>query len=289
MLWLKAFKELQLHSALFTADVEAARRFPKIKGKLQTSDQPGTLALLLNEPLRYLSPLEVYAFSRLHRTWEVRHLDLLLVAIHLDDPQKVKAVRSEDWLGPPLKRYQEFFMRRQRLDDRAIKGGTELLASKRRAILYYNDVCEHVCIEIAKIRSSRAEQQQGGTHLLSAPVRGDAAGEAVTSVASLELEPSVSSRAGTGGDDQSGSSPCSSSLKDGDAADAPDVAGKQHKLGAKAPKVCSNCGRSGGGGAVKLKVCQGCRAAWYCNVSCQAANWQQHQAVCAAGNPQQAA
>lgn len=79
---------------------------------------------------------------------------------------------------------------------------------------------------------------------------------------------------------------CPLSLLQHDTAAGPAVGAEQCKVQARAPKVCYNCGFNGSGGdAVKLKVCRrGCRAAWYCNASCQAAHWNQHKTVCPAGS-----
>lgn len=41
----------------------------------------------------------------------------------------------------------------------------------------------------------------------------------------------------------------------------------------------SSCGRQGG---ASLKICGGCRNAWYCNRNCQRANWTEHKAACRA-------
>ena len=47
-------------------------------------------------------------------------------------------------------------------------------------------------------------------------------------------------------------------------------------------KLCLACGGASGPQGQKLKLCAGCREAYFCSVACQRMAWEQHRAACQA-------
>lgn len=106
---LQTHPELVIYGCDLTANLEAAGRIPDYHPSVCI--RPDILMLLLSEPLRWISGLEVYSISRLHRMWEMSYLDLLLVAIKLDEAKRIKGVRFVKEPGTLFGEYQQFILK----------------------------------------------------------------------------------------------------------------------------------------------------------------------------------